>query len=105
MSDSVEGKHTLKVDCPCCGAQLVVDMIRGIVVEKIDPASAARKATDLKEAERVLAEESSRIEDKYRQIVEADKGRGAAMDKLFKSFIEKTKDEPVEKPLKDIDLD
>lgn len=105
MSDSLEERSVLKVDCPCCGAQLVVDTVRGVVVEKVDPASAARKATELKEAERVLAAEASRIEDKYRQSVEAEKGRGAAMEKLFKSFMEKAKDAPVEKPVKDIDLD
>lgn len=104
MPDPVE-ERTLKVECPCCKAQLVIDSVRGVVVEKVDPASEARKAADLKDAGRVLAEESSRIEDKYKKIVEADKGRSAAMDKLFKSFMEKAKDEPVEKPMKDIDLD
>jgi hypothetical protein len=105
MADTPEEKSTLTVECPCCKAQLVIDPVRGIVVEKVDPAGAARKAADLKDAGRVLAEESSRIEEKYKKIVESDKGRGAAMDKLFKSFMEKAKDEPVEKPVKDIDLD
>ncbi|HEY5997585.1 MAG TPA: hypothetical protein VIU29_11225 [Candidatus Deferrimicrobiaceae bacterium] len=105
MPDPQEGKTVLRLDCPCCGARLEVDAARGEVVKAEEPASAARKAADLKEAQRLLAEESSRIEEKYRKIVENDKGRGAAMDKLFKSFMEKAKDEPVEKPVKDIDLD
>jgi hypothetical protein len=101
----MEEKPLLKVDCPCCGAQLTIDPARGVVTETNDPAAAARKAAELKDAERLLAEESTRIEQKFKSIVEADKGRGAAMDKLFKSFMEKAKDEPVEKPVKDIDLD
>ena len=96
---------TLKIDCPCCGAQLTIDATRGVVVETNDPAAVARKTAELKDADRLLAEESAGIEDKFKKIVEADKGRGAAMDKLFKSFMEKTKDEPVEKPVRDIDLD
>ena len=96
---------TLKIDCPCCGAQLTIDATRGFVVETNDPAAVARKTAELKDADRLLAEESAGIEDKFKKIVEADKGRGAAMDKLFKSFMEKTKDEPVEKPVRDIDLD
>ena len=105
MPDPNEDRNTLKVECPCCRAQLVIDTVRGVVVEKVDPAAEARKAAGLGDAGRLLAEESARIEDKYKKIVEADKGRGAAMDKLFKSFMEKSKDEPVEKPVKDIDLD
>jgi hypothetical protein len=98
-------KPLLTIECPCCKAQLSVDPVRGVVVDKVDPAGEARKAASLGDAQRMLAEESSRIEDKYKKIVEADKGRGAAMDKLFRSFMEKAKDEPVEKPVKDIDLD
>jgi hypothetical protein len=64
-----------------------------------------RKTAELKDARKVLEDESSRIHEKYRQIVEADKGRGAAMDRLFKDFVEKTKDEPPPKPVRDIDLD
>jgi hypothetical protein len=105
MSEPGEGQEILNLECPCCGARLAVDIARRAVVKAEEPASAARKATELKDAGRLLAEESSRIEEKFKQIVEADKGRGQAMDKLFKSFMEKAKDEPVEKPVKDIDLD
>ena len=92
------------VSCPCCGAQIAVDAVSGAVVESheaVDP----RKAADLKDAQQLLKEESARIHDKYRQIVEADKGREAAMDRKFKEFFEKAKDEPPPKPLRDIDLD
>ncbi len=105
MPDPVENKTIIKIECPCCRTQLTVDTVRAVVTETSDPAGAARKASELRDAERLLAEESSRIEEKFKQIVEADKGRGAAMDKLFKSFMEKAKDEPAEKPVRDIDLD
>jgi hypothetical protein len=94
----------LKVECPCCRTVLVIDKEQGIVLESIQPVN-PRKEASLSDAQKVLGEESSRIHDKYRQIVEADKGRGATMDKKFKEFLEKSKDEPSQKPLRDIDLD
>lgn len=106
MSES-EGRPEgppVKVECPCCGASLVIDAAQGIVLESSRPVN-PRKEADLKEAHQLLKEESSRIHEKFRQIVEADKGRGAAMDKKFKDFMEKTKDEPAPKPVRDIDLD
>jgi hypothetical protein len=105
MTEQAERKPTFDVECPCCGTRLVVDAVKGTVLESREPAN-ARKGVDLKDARQVLTEESSRIHDRYRQIVEADKGRGAAMDKRFKDFLEKAKDEPpASKPVRDIDLD
>jgi hypothetical protein len=83
---------------------LVIDAERGAVLESHEAAD-PRKAADLKDAQRLLKEESDRIHDRYRQIVEADKVRGATMDKKFKEFFEKAKDEPTPRPVRDIDLD
>ena len=104
MPDPNEGKTVFNVTCPCCGARIAIDAGSGAVVESseaVDP----RKTADLKDAQQLLKEESARIHDKYRLIVEADKGREAAMDKKFKEFFEKAKDEPPPKPVRDIDLD
>jgi len=104
MSDPGMNPPVVKVDCPCCGTQLFIDAAQGIVLESRPPVN-ARKEADLKDARQVLKEESSRIQEKFRQIVEADKGRGATMEKKFKDFLEKAKDEPAPKPVRDIDLD
>ena len=104
MPDTEDKKPVVKVDCPCCGTSLVIDAAQGVVLESRQPVN-PRKEADLKDAQQVLKEESSRIEERYRQIVEADKGRGATMEKKFKEFLDKTKDEPAQKPVRDIDLD
>lgn len=104
MSDQGKNSPTVKVECPCCGTQLFIDAAQGVVLESRQPAN-VRKEADLKDAQSVLKEESSRIQEKFRQIVEADKGRGATMEKKFKDFMEKAKDEPAPKPVRDIDLD
>ncbi len=104
MPDPVDEKDGLKVECPCCGSSLVVDAARGVVVECREPVN-PRKTAELKDARQLLEDESSRIHEKYRPIVDADKGRGAAMEQKFKDFLEQSKDEPAAKPVRDIDLE
>ncbi len=105
MSEPVEKKAAVEVECPCCGSRLRIDTVRGVLLEARKPESASRMASDLSEAQKLLAEESSRIDEKYQQIVAAEKGRSETMDKLFRNFMEKEKDEPAAKPVRDIDLD
>src|SRR5512134_1144936 len=104
MSDRIEDGPVIKVDCPCCGTRLVIDAASGQVLESDAPLH-PRKEASLSDAVKVLKEESSRIDERYRQIVEADKGRGATMERKFKDFLEKAKEEPPPKPIRDIDLD
>jgi len=104
MTDPSESSPVFRLNCPCCGAQIVVDAEKGDVLESHEPVD-PRKGADLKDAPQLLKEESARIHDRFRQIVEADKAREATMDKKFKEFFEKAKDEPPPKPVRDIDLD
>ena len=104
MTDPKESNPVLKVDGPCCGTILVIDAARGAVLESSPPAH-PRKEASLSDARQVLEEESTRLHERYRQIVEAEKGRGATMEKKFKDVLEKTKDEPAPRPVRDIDLD
>ena len=104
MSDSADAKIVFNIGCPCCGAQITVDAASGAVVDSREAAD-PRKTASLSDAQQLLKEESARIHDKYRQIVEEDKVREATMDKKFKEFFEKAKNEPHQKPIRDIDLD
>ncbi|MDD5761331.1 MAG: hypothetical protein PHP88_02330 [bacterium] len=94
----------LRVACPCCNAALSIGSRSGVVTEW-EETKDPRKAADLKDATKVLAEEKARVEARYREIVQADKEKGAAMERKFKEFLEKGKGEPPAKPLRDIDLD
>lgn len=104
MPDHPEKGSVLEVTCPCCDARISVDPASGAVLGS-EKAAHARTGVDLKDAQRVLEEETARIHERYDQIVQTEKGRGAALDKLFKSHMEKSKDEPVSRPIRDIDLD
>jgi hypothetical protein len=94
----------IRVVCPCCNASLAVEGATGAVKEW-EEAKDPRKTADLKDATRVLAEAKARVETRYREIVQADKEKGAAMDRKFKEFLEKGQGEVPAKPLRDIDLD
>ena len=104
MPDHPEKGGVLEVTCPCCEARLTVDPVSGAVLGS-EKAAHARAGVDLKDAQRVLEQETARIHERYDQIVQTEKGRGAVLEKLFKTHIEKSKDEPAPRPIRDIDLD
>jgi hypothetical protein len=104
MADLPESGNVLAVTCPCCGASLTIDRERGEVLGS-EKAGHARAGVDIKDATKVLEKESAQIREKFEKIVQADKTRGAELDKLFKSHLEKTGDEPPQRPVRDIDLD
>jgi len=104
MPDHPEKGSVLEVTCPCCEARLTVDPASGAVLGS-EKAAHARAGVDLKDAQQVLEQETARIHERYDQIVRTEKGRGAVLDKLFKTHIEKSKDEPAPRPIRDIDLD
>jgi hypothetical protein len=103
MPDHPERGRVIEVTCPCCDARLTVDPAQGTVIGS-EKGAHARAGVDLKDAQRVLEQESARIHERYDEIVRTEKGRGAALDKLFKSHMEKSKDEPVSRPVREIDL-
>ncbi len=97
-------ENAVRVTCPCCGSVLSIDPRSGDVREWKE-AQDPRKGTDLKDAEKVLREERERVEARYQEIVRTEKGKGAAMDRKFQEFLEKSQGQPAAKPLRDIDLD
>ena len=96
-------KSELEVTCPCCHAQLVVDVNLGRVVSHREPERADKPELDA--AARILAAEAERREALFQQSVEAEKGRGDALARRFEEALRQAKDEPISKPLRDFDLD
>lgn len=94
----------LKIACPCCEAILTVDVELGTVIGHEMPARPQR-VQQLRDAGRMLEQEASQRREKYRNILDAEKDRGKTLDRKFQELLKKTKDRPVERPLKDIDLD
>ena len=102
MSD--ETSKTIQVSCPCCSALLTIDANLSAVLEhKLPPRPAI--VDDLKNAAQFVKAEATKRDEKYQQIVEAEKNRLKVVEAKFQKLFKKAQEEPITKPLKDIDLD
>jgi len=59
----------------------------------------------MKDAVKLVKEEATRRDEKYQQIAEAEKNKSKVLDRKFQELLKKAKEEPITKPIKDIDLD
>jgi Zn-finger nucleic acid-binding protein len=95
---------TINVTCPCCQAKLVVDAELAMVLSHEAPPKPAPNV-DLSDTARLLREQEERREEKYKQSIEYEKKKSDVFDRLFEEGLKKAKDKPVEKPIRDFDLD
>jgi hypothetical protein len=96
--------NTIQVICPCCDATLTIDPVLAAVLDHQAPAK-PQVAVALKDAVRLVKEEASRRDEKYQKIAEAEKNKSKVLEAKFQELFKKAKEEPITKPLKDIDLD
>lgn len=97
-------KETIQVNCPCCGATLTIDAsLSAVLHHQLPPKPQA--LNQLSDVTKVLKEEANRRNEKYQQILEAEKSKGKVLDRKFQELLKKVKEEPISKPIKDIDLD
>jgi hypothetical protein len=94
----------IRITCPCCEAILTIDPALGAVLDHKLPAK-PQVAVHLKDAVSFVKEEASRRDEKYQKIVEAEKNKSKVLEAKFQELFKKAKEEPITKPLKDIDLD
>ncbi len=94
----------ISVECPCCGARLTIDVKLGKVVS-CDAPPPKRNALDLDHAAALLKEQAARREAIFKQSAEDMKIQSQLLERKFAAALEKSKDEPVKKPTRDIDLD
>jgi len=97
-------KTTIQVTCPCCDATLTIDPGLAVVLDHKLPVR-PQMAVDLKDAVKMVHGEAARRDEKYKQIVEAEKNKSKVLEAKFQELFKKAKEEPITKPLKDIDLD
>ena len=95
---------TIQIGCPCCGSTLTIDPLLAAVLEHKLPVKPPVVA-HMKDAVQHVKEEAARRDEKYQQIAEAEKNKGKLLDRKFQELLKKAQEEPITKPLKDIDLD
>ena len=96
--------NEISVECPCCGARLYVDPELQKVLSH-DPPPEERSGVDLSDAAALLKEQAERREAIFEQSSADIKNQSELLERKFAAALEKSKDEPVEKPTRDIDLD
>lgn len=95
---------SVEVSCPCCQAKLTVDRELGVVLSHTPPPKPP-SSVDLDDTARLLREQAERVEAKFQLSVEAERKKDDVLERKFAEGLKKAKDQPVEKPLRDFDLD
>jgi len=96
--------QSIEVACPCCQAKLTVDPELAVVLSHVPPPKPP-PSVDLDDTARLLREQAERVEAKFRNSVEAEKMKEDVLERKFREGLKKAKDQPVEKPFRDFDLD
>lgn len=95
---------TFEAECPCCHAKLNIDRELGVVLSHVPPPKPP-SSVDLDDTARLLREQADAVEAKFRASVEAERTKEDVLARKFAEGLKKAKDAPVEKPLRDFDLD
>jgi len=94
----------VEVTCPCCQSRLVVDAQLAVVLSHVAPVKATPDV-DISDAARILADQAQRREDKFRESWEAERKKEDVLTRKFEEALKKAKEQPIEKPTRDFDLD
>jgi hypothetical protein len=100
---SKKPSETFEAECPCCQAKLTIDRQLGVVLSHT--ASVRPPSIDLNDTARLLREHDESVEAKFRASVEAERTKEDVLSRKFAEGLKKAKDAPIEKPLRDFDLD
>ena len=98
-----KGKVAFELSCPHCQAQLTIDPEVKAVLEHVPPPE--KPAFDLEAELKGLGDAEQKRDALFAEQIDAQKKRSDLLDAKFRDSYEKRKDEPVEKPLRDFDLD
>lgn len=94
----------LTLECPCCGARLIIDEKLGKVLRHEEPPQ-KHSDLDLDNIQGLLNEQARRREDIFRQSSADLKIQSELLDRKFAEALEKSKESPITRPTRDIDLD
>ncbi len=101
---SKKGASSVEVTCPCCQARLTVDPQLAVVLSHEAPPQALPDV-DLNDPFSVLQKQAREREEKFEQSWQAEKNKQDVLARKFEENLRKAKQQPVEKPIRDFDLD
>ncbi len=94
----------IHLECPCCGARLVIDAVLRKVISHEAPTKPSN-APDLDHATSLLREQAERREALFKRSTEDEKSKSQLLERKFSEALKKSKDEPITRPTRDIDLE
>jgi len=97
-------REPFEILCPCCQARLRVDAEMGIVLSHELPPE-ERTIKDFTEAVKGLKTEAAQRQARFEESLKLQKTKKDVLDKKFQDALKRTKDVPLTKPIRDIDLD
>jgi hypothetical protein len=99
MKDSI-----LRVACPCCRAALEIDPSTEIVIS-YEAARPKKITKDLRKAVQEIRGEEAKRDENFRKAFEAQKKHEGQLDQKFEGLFKRQSGKPVERHVRDIDLD
>lgn len=94
----------LTVACPCCGATLTIDTAYSKVIAHEAAPHKPAHAPDLEHADDLLRAQAARREAIFKQSAEDEKSKSHVLERKFEEALKKSKDQPITRPTRDIDL-
>ena len=96
----------ITVNCPCCNAKLIINTNLGkVVLHEQAPPQPQHGDLDLGNAQNLLMEQARRREEIFAQSTRDLKIQSELLDQKFAEALEKSKESPITRPTRDIDLD
>jgi hypothetical protein len=92
------------ISCPHCNALLEVDGEKQLVIASKLPEKAS-STTTLEDRLQTLAREKESARARMEEAFRAEKAGTELREEKFRKLLDETKGQPVEKPVRDIDLD
>lgn len=98
-----EDTAPFSIACPCCDAELIIDVRTRAVLHHVKPQNAA-PITDLAAEVARLRTASEERERAFARSLADERTKDERMDRKFDELLRRAKQAPGGKPLKDIDL-
>jgi uncharacterized Zn finger protein (UPF0148 family) len=92
------------VTCPHCQAQLELDAEKQLVVGS-KAAERPKVTTSIEDRLQAMAKEKESARAKMDEAMRAERAGSELRDEKFRKLLDGVKDLPIEKPVRDIDLD
>lgn len=99
-------ENYFKIQCPKCQVTILVDRITGEIIETREPLIPESTGDRFKDALKKVKTSPQAAEEKFNQSREDEKNKQNKLDDLFRKSLEQVKREgPIQKQIRNIDLD